>query len=350
MKFLIFADPHWSSYSSIVRSRGTKYSTRLHNLIDTMNWIERTAEANQCDQIICLGDFFDKSELNSEEVSALNEVKWSGLPHWFIVGNHEMGRSTLEFSSSHIFGLNLDFQVVDKPTVYSFCDTSIVFLPYILENNRQPLTEYLKDFKLNDNTIIMSHNDIAGMQMGTFISKDGFSIEEIEQSCSLFINGHLHNGSQIGKNIINVGNITGQNFSEDAFQYKHQALLLDTSVRSIQWLENPYSLKFYKLDLMNMRPHYDDKEIQDTLSSLAAPAIVTVKVTPECVFVAKDLVSASNNILEARIIVDTTQSSTSSSVKYEATSIDHISKFSEYVTQMIANSELLREELEKVLQ
>lgn len=37
MKILIFSDNHWSQYSSIVRSRGTKYSTRLEKSIETMN-------------------------------------------------------------------------------------------------------------------------------------------------------------------------------------------------------------------------------------------------------------------------------------------------------------------------
>ena len=36
-KFLIYADPHWSQYSSIVRKRGNKYSMRLHNLINSLN-------------------------------------------------------------------------------------------------------------------------------------------------------------------------------------------------------------------------------------------------------------------------------------------------------------------------
>ena len=34
MKILFYADPHWSTTSSIVQSRGKKYSTRLENLID----------------------------------------------------------------------------------------------------------------------------------------------------------------------------------------------------------------------------------------------------------------------------------------------------------------------------
>lgn len=77
MKIFIYADPHWSQYSSILRQRGERYSKRLENLIDSVNWVERTAEEQECSKIVCLGDFFDKAELNAEELTALSEVKWS---------------------------------------------------------------------------------------------------------------------------------------------------------------------------------------------------------------------------------------------------------------------------------
>ena len=71
MKILIVGDVHWSTYSSIVRSRGKKYSTRLENLINSVNWAERIADEENCDRIIYLGDFFDKADLTAEEITAL---------------------------------------------------------------------------------------------------------------------------------------------------------------------------------------------------------------------------------------------------------------------------------------
>ena len=40
MKIGVIGDVHWSSYSSIVRSTGDVYSTRLENLIQSINWSE----------------------------------------------------------------------------------------------------------------------------------------------------------------------------------------------------------------------------------------------------------------------------------------------------------------------
>ena len=82
MKLLVYGDPHWCQYSSIVRKQGEKYSVRLENLIKSINWVESTATEQGCECIINLGDFFDKSELNAEEITALNDVKWKA--HLFL--------------------------------------------------------------------------------------------------------------------------------------------------------------------------------------------------------------------------------------------------------------------------
>lgn len=45
--------------------------------------------------------------------------------------------------------------------------------------------------------------------MGKYKSIDGFDIDDIENNCDKFINGHLHNGSKVTNKIFNIGNLTG---------------------------------------------------------------------------------------------------------------------------------------------
>ena len=347
MKLFIYADPHWSSYSSIVRSRGEKYSTRLENLIKTMNWIESEAMAKGCDAIVCLGDFFDRSELTSEEITALQEVMWSDIPHWFIVGNHEMGRSNLEHSSSHLFQLLPNASVIDDINIYNTVDTTLVSIPYILESNRKPLKEYLDGLQLKENVIILSHNDIAGIQMGQFLSTTGFSVDEIKDSCKLFINGHLHNGTEIG-NIINLGNITGQNFSEDAFRYSHNALILDTEEKSVQKVTNPYAMNFYKLNLTNLTKENDSTTILLNLNDVKYPAVVTVTATHENVSYIKNIIEESDSIIESRCIIEGSISTPTEEFSNEEHTVDHITKFQQFVLEHIGTSDLIQNELERV--
>ena len=352
MKFLIFADPHWSSYSSIVRSRGSKYSTRLENLIASMNWVEQTALSLRCDGVIGLGDFFDKADLNSEEVTALQEINWCGIPHYFIVGNHEMGRCDLSFSSSHMFTLSPNSIVLDKPCTLFFDDTrELCVLPYILEADRKPLTEYFAPLTDGRSRVILSHNDLSGVFMGSFVSREGFSLEEIEANCDLFINGHLHNNSWVSSKVVNVGNLTGQNFSEDATKYSHNVLLLDTDKRNIEWYENPYAMNFYKFDFSS----YDDteksaKSIQTTLDSVKNNAVATILVNTESKFIVEDLLSTNDRIISCRIITDALKASNKvQAVSSSDMSIDHLQKFTEYVKEHFDNDKTVMEELQRVL-
>lgn len=75
MKVAICGDVHWSTSSSIIRQRGTNYSERLENLIKSVNWFEDLSKEENCDMNIYLGDFFDRPDLNSQEISALSEIK-----------------------------------------------------------------------------------------------------------------------------------------------------------------------------------------------------------------------------------------------------------------------------------
>lgn len=114
---------------------------RLENEIQSINWCQRLAEYIKCDRIICLGDFFDKESLNSEEIAALQDIEWSYIPNDFIVGNHEMGINTLEYSSSHIFKI-INANVIDKPTKIIYTEdinTEICYLPYILSDKRKSI-------------------------------------------------------------------------------------------------------------------------------------------------------------------------------------------------------------------
>ena len=77
MKVLIIGDIHFSQYSSIIRKRGEFYSERLENLLWSINWVEKQAEENKVDKIIYLGDFFDRSDLNAEELTAFRDIRWA---------------------------------------------------------------------------------------------------------------------------------------------------------------------------------------------------------------------------------------------------------------------------------
>ena len=334
MKYLLYSDNHFSQYSSIVRGRGKKYSLRLENQINTLKWIYDIAVDYNIDNIIHLGDFFDKPDLNAEELSALSEIPWLdtiGIDQYYIVGNHEMGLNNNEYNSAEVLKLLEHGEVISEPEWFT---DDIFILPYILESNRKPLSEYLGGKKAD---IILSHNDIKGIQMGKFVSPIGFDIEEIRENCRLFINGHIHNEMNNIEGIINIGNITGQNFNEDADVYEHHAFILDTDTHTIDVLENPYAFNFYKLDFT---------EKCNTDKQLKSNAVVSVKIKPEDKTKVVEWLNI-NNVVASRIILDLTLNEVEASSD-DVLSVDHIQRFKEFIIDKLGSTEQVLSELEEV--
>ena len=248
-----------------------------------------------------------------------------------------MGSSDLFYSSSHIFNIISNCTEFNKPSVLIDNDCEIWFLPYILDSNRKDLQEYV-GCRNDKHRIILSHNDISGIQLGKWKSTSGFSINEIEQCCDLFINGHLHNGDYITDKIINLGNLTGQNFSEDAFTYSHNIAIVDTDSLSINLIENPYALNFYKI-----------KTIED-LDKLKSNSVVVISCTEDNYDKYKNKINSCDNILASRLLLQ--KNLTLDSSEFINTSIDssdHLSKFRNFVLTTISDSELAKEELDFVL-
>ena len=333
MKIGIVGDIHWSKYSSIVRSRGEKYSTRLENCIKSINWAEDML--NPCDLVVYLGDFFDKSDLCAEELSALSELHFNDNHHIFLVGNHEMGINNLMFSSAHVFNFG-GFDIIDKPTTIQYDDAELFFLPYILEDTRESLGNYVPD---NHFPIIFSHNDIKGIQMGPIISRTGFDIEDIENHCKMFFNGHLHNGVNITDRIINVGNLTGQNFSEDATKYKHRIFILDTDECTYEPIENPHAFNFLKLDVTDIDDYTD---VVNCIKNTSNP-VVTIKIRNNQKAEFDWLDMPNRKIIQPEI-----SHSTTNEQALESLSVNHLDKFKEYILEQLGNGDSVVEEIESV--
>jgi len=353
MKILLYGDLHWSTTSSILRAASDKYTVRLDNLIQTVNWVEQLAKDRGCNSIISLGDWFDKAELTAQEISAIQEIKWSGKKECFIVGNHEIGRHDNLYSTTDVFGLKTLCTVFNAPKQYILGGTEICILPYIPSTDRKPMVEYFGEKTCK--RVILSHNDIKGIQMGQFISQDGFSVEEIEESCDLFINGHLHNGMWVTGKILNLGNITGQNFSEDGFKYKHNAAILDTETLEVELVENPYAINFYKLDFT------EDDSIKHINSIQIKNAVLTVKVNAdsdalECIRCRFDPNYTStvpfpkhDGVVASRILLNYSNGDNSEVSQTESLHIDHIQQFTQYIRETIGTSDIIEEELSNVI-
>lgn len=343
MKVLIFTDNHFCENSSIIHSIGQKYSTRLENQLMTLNWLENLASEESCDAVFCAGDFFDKPNLTDTELTAVKDIKWNYLPHYFLVGNHESSVNGLRYNSTKALeGTNR--QIISSPTSIMFNKTEVCFLPYIIESDRKQIEEYFKP--KSTKRLILSHNDIYGIQMGPIMSKTGFHTDELEKNADLVVNGHLHNGQKISSKIVNLGNVTGQNFSEDAQRYLHNVMILDLDTLTYKLIENPYALNFYKIEI---KSEYDFK----TLETLKPNAVLSVNCNETCLDNCKKLLDQcviANNVIAYRLIVvrNSVAADAMSELSKVSFSVNHIAKFIDCARSNLASSKLLEEELAEV--
>lgn len=338
MKILLYTDVHFSQKSSIVNGMGNKYHKRLENCIESINWAENLALSLNCDEIITLGDFFDKPELNAEEITAVKDIKWANLPHTFIVGNHESNINNLMWSSTMCLKLD-NFSIVDTPIIRDIEDIQLCLLPYIVEEDRKTVEEYFN--KTSKKRLILSHNDIKGVQYGAFISKEGFSIDDINNSCDLFLNGHLHNGTWVNEKILNVGNLTGQNFTEDAFKYSHCAYVLDTSTLELTKYENPIAMNFYSLEIKQ------EKDFSK-LSKLKSNAVLSIKCDDKLVDKLKEILNG-YDVLERRVTLVHEDTSSTSSLDASQLQVDnHLHQLELFVLDKLGNSDIVLEELKHI--
>lgn len=354
MKILVYADPHWSQYSSIVRTRGETFSTRLENLIESVNWVENLSKKERCDAIICLGDFFDKSELNAEEITALGRIGWyDAIPHYFLVGNHEMGANDLSLNSAKLFSLLENAYVQSLPNAFAVDDgeTLLAFIPYLLESRRLDMikasgTEELLPFWIDSvkaetkRTIVFSHNDLQ-IQYGEYKSVCGFTEDEVSKSCDLFINGHIHNYAEnMSKHMVNLGNLTGQNFSEDGFRYKHYAMILDTKTLQYQLIQNPFAMQFFKLDFTK---GIDSNIIQ----ILPNRSVLSVKVCEKDYDSIKKALDSNPKVITYRITVERIASPHKDDAP-EFHFDDHLTQFINFIKETVGDSDIVLKELQEI--
>lgn len=339
MKILIYSDNHFCQYSSILRSRGVKYSKRLENGIESINFVEEEATRFNCDQVVCCGDFFDKPTLNAEELSALNEIKWANLPHIFLVGNHEMASNDLEFNSVNALS-RLGFSVITQPSVQMAGNTQLCYLPYQLDCTGKKINDYFSSY---ERRVVFSHNDIAGIQMGKFISTSGLNIDDIEDSCDYFFNGHLHNSSWIRPGILNIGNLTGMNFSEDGFTYLHMYAVIDTDTLKVEVLYNPYAIYFMHVDDSNFEKF---KEFKNTGKDILKYFVVSIKTTEDKIKEVRKF-TESLNLLASKITCISSSKEVENQLTFER--IDHINQFVNYFLDKYGDTELARDELSRTV-
>ena len=308
---LVVGDVHFVNTSYI--------KDRLSYCVDSLNWVEKLAEERKVDKIIYVGDFFDRADINSDEITALASVKWAKCEHIIIVGNHELSKETNSVTLLKFLG----FKVIDK--IEEIDD--ILYIPYLYDTDDFDYS-ILKKPKL-----VISHNDIAGIQVGKFKTVNGFDLEKLKKS-KLFINGHIHNGTYLANNVLNIGNFVGLNFSEDAFKYSHNVAIVKGD--KVELIENPYTLNFYHLSKLS------------ELSKIKDNAVVSFRCNRDDVDTVTKKLESNKKIKYFKVLLFSELKSTKEVVEEKLNKVNHIELFQSFMLEKLGTEKMIKEEVESV--
>lgn len=329
MKILILSDTHISETTSIITGNGEKYTLNLEQAIKSFNYYNKLAVDRNCEMMIFAGDIFNKSSVSDIEITATRDIIWNDLPKYFLVGNHESSVNNLKYNTAKILESKNNNVISIQGKSLLIGSTQIHFLPYILHSDKKALETYLIKDEHAKKHVVISHNDIAGIQYGGFISKDGFTLDEIDQNCDLFLNGHLHNGGWLSKKALNLGSYSCFNFTNDAFNYNYGGWILDTDTLELEFIENPYAWHFYKIEIKSI------DELNKILIKIKDNAVLSIKCPDVINKATKDVLSQDKRILTYRVIsIHDVLGASKDNIK-ELQSVNHIEEFIKCCTENI---------------
>lgn len=253
MKLLIRGDDHFALNSSIILGSTGSTKGRLNNLIDSYKWFYNLAKGY--DMTVDMGDLTDSPTLRSEVITAISEAfsyRNDSIPEMYILGNHERLSSDGNINAVNFLSSMSNYTVYTNPSVNIINRVMFCVYPYV-SLNEDELDKFKSwidtdvksvDKKSYDRKLLFTHNDLFGADLGGWVSKSGLDPNLLSKNFDLTFNGHIHNGSWVKKNVLNLGSLSGQNFSSKFVNWEPSIASYDTDTNKVELIPNPHALKF----------------------------------------------------------------------------------------------------------
>lgn len=336
-KILVYGDAHFSSTSSVLRQRGEFFTCRLESLINTFNFINKTAENLGISDIYCVGDLFDRPNLTAEELTALKQCDLS--KHTVILGNHEVSGKDMIFNT--VNGANVK-EIIYKPEIRG----DIAFLPYCSTTSPWDLND-VKGCKL-----LLSHIDIKNIQNGTYYSNVGYDVKELLDCSKLTINGHLHTYNWVTPGrLLNIGAVVGINFACTHENFIPHIAVVDLDTLSVEFIDNPYSYLFYSVYIK------DELQLEEFVQSLPkgyeGKYVITLKCPSHKVQQFRNTLESLVDMFYIKFVPDYSMDNFEASVDEDVKlktfqQLDGIQSLREFVTQKFGNDKNVKVMLQEI--
>lgn len=249
-KIIVSSDYHLRFSSQFDKTTNNGISSRLEEIITSINWVSEIGLQKQCNTFISCGDAFDSAEklLTKEGIiisNMLKEISATYSNTIFISGNHE--KLSADHSILDLF--NPIIKVVSTPSFIDILGARLFFLPYIRES--EDFYSAIQEFKKFD--VIGKKYLFAHFWDFSVMEVDTEAIDLTKADLSMFdrvFTGHFHvPSSDINSKVIYVGTLLNKKFNETG---PKGCWLLDTDLNTVEFIINPHSPEFFNTTDQNI--------------------------------------------------------------------------------------------------
>ena len=196
MKLLLITDQHFG-----VRNDNKVFIDKYRDFYS--NIVIPYIKTNKITNILCLGDTFDRRKyINFLSLDCAREMwfeplKELGVHMHMLIGNHDIYfKNTLKINApKHLLTEYDNITIIDKPCHLQFDDVKIAMIPWICNDNKKDIDQFVED---SDADVCMGHLELNGFEAvpGRFMEHgdDPSPYEKFEMTFS----GHYHNRTKRG--------------------------------------------------------------------------------------------------------------------------------------------------------
>ncbi len=248
MKIAILGDTHFGA-----RNRNVVIEAWQRKFYEQVFW--PAIDDKSITHIIQVGDYFDSRKwLNIQTLAFQKEmmvkpVQDRDIRCDVIIGNHDIPfkHSLKNNSPNQILGQESNFNVYETITELDIDGCKITLMPWVCKENYEESFARIKQ----GGEVLIGHYDINGMLMfpGQY-SRDGFEVSDYTK-WEKVISGHYHTQSE-EVNIQYTGTPYELMWSDSGG--KHGFWILDTTDKSLEFVQNPYGYHIKLIYDNNTKP------------------------------------------------------------------------------------------------
>ena len=202
MRIAICADVH-------VQNSVKKEISRLHHILDALEWCEKSARTKKATAFVIAGDVFHHRK--AIDVEVLNKtydlIKSFQLPTYIIAGNHDIAPTGKGMSISVLSDIAT---VIKKPKICRIGKDDILCLPWSTNDN---IRTAIKKARSKGIKHAIGHMGVSGAVVGNDYVMEGDIKPAWFKNFTWVALGHYHKYQVIG-NISYVGSLLQQDFGE----------------------------------------------------------------------------------------------------------------------------------------